>query len=71
MLPLRPGAYTWVVSFYEAGEMLDFWDSHPEMNIAAQNYQHAKDEWNGILNVPSDFSIDGMKGETVATKSSF
>ena len=57
MLPLRPGAYTWVVSFYEAGEMLDYCDCHPEMNVATQIYQHAKDEWSGILNIPSELTI--------------
>jgi ABC-type polysaccharide/polyol phosphate transport system ATPase subunit len=56
-LPLRPGAYSWVVSLYEDGTLLDAWDCLPEMNIATQVYQHAKDEWTGILNVPSEFSI--------------
>jgi ABC-type polysaccharide/polyol phosphate transport system ATPase subunit len=71
MLPLRPGAYTWHVSLYEDGELLDAWDCLPEMNIATQIFQHPKDEWNGILNVPSDFSIHEAKGEPVVTKSSF
>ncbi len=57
MLPLRPGAYAWVVSLYEDGELLDAWDCLPEMNIATPDYQHAKDEWSGILNVPSEFLI--------------
>ena len=70
MLPLRPGAYSWHVSLYEDGELLDAWGCVPEMNIATQIYQHPKDEWNGILNVPSDFSIHGAKAEPVVTKSS-
>ena len=57
MLPLRPGAYAWLVSLYEDGELLDAWDCLPEMNIATRVYQHARDEWSGILNVPSEFSI--------------
>ena len=36
-----------------------------------QVFQRPKDEWNGILNVPYDFSIHGAKGEPVVTKSSF
>jgi hypothetical protein len=71
MLPLRPGAYNWHVSLYEDGELLDAWGCLPEMIIATRVFQHPKDEWNGILNVPSDFSIHGRKGDPVATKPSF
>ena len=56
MLPLRPGAYSWVVSLYEDGRLLDLWDCTPEMIVASDNYQHARDEWNGVLNIPVDFS---------------
>jgi ABC-type polysaccharide/polyol phosphate transport system ATPase subunit len=57
MLPLRPGAYCWQVSLWEDGELLDNWDCLPELNIATPVFQHAKDSWNGILNIPSKFSI--------------
>lgn len=57
MLPLRPGAYCWQVSLWEDGELLDNWDCLPEMNVATPVFQHAKDSWNGILNIPSEFSI--------------
>jgi ABC-type polysaccharide/polyol phosphate transport system ATPase subunit len=57
MLPLRPGAYAWLVSLYEDGELLDAWDCLPEMNIATKVHQHPRDEWSGILNVPNEFSI--------------
>ena len=57
MLPLRPGAYCWQVSLWEDGELLDMWDCLPELNIATPVFQHAKDSWNGILNIPSEFSI--------------
>ncbi len=56
-LPLRPGIYQWQVSFWEGGEMLDHWDSLPEMSIATEINQHYRDEWNGILNLPCDFSV--------------
>jgi lipopolysaccharide transport system ATP-binding protein len=62
MLPLRPGAYNWHVSLYEDGELLDAWSCLPEIIIATQVFQHPKDEWNGILNVPSEFSIHNDKG---------
>ena len=51
------GAYCWQVSLWEDGELLDMWDCLPELNIATPVFQHAKDSWNGILNIPSEFSI--------------
>jgi len=57
-LPLRPGMYQWQVSFWDEGEMLDLWDCLPEMNIATEVRQHASDKWNGILNLPSEFSAE-------------
>ncbi len=58
MLPLRPGPYSWQVSLYDEGEQLDAWDCLPEMIIATEGLQHADDQWNGILNMPSRFEID-------------
>ncbi len=57
MLPLRPGAFSWQVSLWEDGELLDLWDCLPELNIATQVHQHSKDAWNGILNIPCEFLI--------------
>jgi ABC-type polysaccharide/polyol phosphate transport system ATPase subunit len=56
-LPLRPGAYQWQASLWDNGEMLDHWDCVPEMTIATEIHQHYMDEWNGILNLPSEFSL--------------
>jgi lipopolysaccharide transport system ATP-binding protein len=56
MLPLKPGPYQWEVSMYEQGELLDHWECLPEMSIATEIHQHYRDEWNGILNVPSKFA---------------
>src|SRR6266852_6689193 len=56
-LPLRPGAYQWQVSLYDNGDMLDFWEGVPELTIATEIHQHYLDEWNGILNLPSEFSL--------------
>jgi len=55
-LPLRPGAYFWQVSLWDGDEMLDLWDCLPEMTIATEVHQHHMDEWNGILNLPSEFA---------------
>jgi len=64
-LPLKPGTYSWQVSLYSDEERLDLWDAVPDMQIATPNWQHARDEWNGILNVPSSFSISRKKGQEV------
>jgi len=62
MLPLRPGPYSWQVSLYDEGEQLDAWDCVPEMIIATEGHQHPDDEWNGVLNIPSEFTISGLGG---------
>jgi ABC-type polysaccharide/polyol phosphate transport system ATPase subunit len=70
-LPLRPGAYAWQVSLWEDKELLELWDCLPEMNIATQVFQHPRDEWNGVLNVPCGFTIRDAEEAPIATKSSF
>jgi len=62
MLPLRPGAYTWQVSLWNDGNLLELWECLPEMIIATPVHQHTRDEWNGVLNVPCQFSIHNGKG---------
>jgi lipopolysaccharide transport system ATP-binding protein len=63
-LPLRPGAYQWQVSLWDGREMLDLWDCLPEMTIATDVQQHHMDEWNGILNLPTEFTMKA--GEEIA-----
>ncbi len=57
-LPLRPGPYSWQVSLWEGGQVVDLWDCAPEMIIATEVHQHSRDEWNGILNVPCKLVVD-------------
>jgi serine/threonine protein kinase len=57
MLLVRRGPYGWVVSLYENEEEVDAWDCTPEMIVATDPFTHAKDEWTGLLNVPTKFSI--------------
>ena len=66
-LPLRPGAYQWQVSLWDNDEMLDTWDCIPEMTIGTETHQHYMDEWNGILNLPSEFSLgNGINSDRTA-----
>jgi len=57
-LPLRPGPYTWLVSLFDDGEEVDMWDAVPEMVVSTESYQHALDEWSGLLNIPTEFFIE-------------
>src|ERR1700676_3482786 len=56
-LHVRPGPYSWQVSLYEGETLVDSWNCLPEMLVATETYQHERDEWNGILNVPCQFTI--------------
>jgi len=60
-LPLRPGAYQWQASLWDNSEMLDLWDCVPDMIIATEIHQHYSDEWNGVLNMPSQFEVRGTR----------
>jgi ABC-type polysaccharide/polyol phosphate transport system ATPase subunit len=71
MLPLRPGAYAWQVSLWEDKELLELWDCLPEMNIATQVFQHSRDEWNGVLNVPCEFAIRDAEEASITSRASF
>lgn len=57
-LPLRPGPYSWQVTLWDEGKLLDLWDCLPDMIIATEVHQHPQDQWNGVLNVPCDLVID-------------
>jgi homopolymeric O-antigen transport system ATP-binding protein len=57
-LPLRPGAYSWQVSLWDDDGSVDLWDAVPEMIVATKNYQHTRDQWNGVFNLPSTLSIN-------------
>ena len=70
MLPLKPGIYQWQVSLWEDSEMLEMWECTPDMNIATEGHQHYSDQWNGILNLPSDFSHSAAQEMKVERSSS-
>ncbi len=55
MLPLRPGVYSWQVSLWDDGRMVELWDCLPEMVVATEVHQHPRDEWSSVLNLPCEF----------------
>jgi lipopolysaccharide transport system ATP-binding protein len=57
VLPLRPGSYTWLVTLYDEFELLDSWDSVPEMVVATEPVAHMLDECAGLLNIPTNFCV--------------
>jgi lipopolysaccharide transport system ATP-binding protein len=57
-LPLKPGPYNWRVTLFNEHERIDIWDCIPELMIGAKPQSHPFDEWAGILNIPSEFSIN-------------
>jgi lipopolysaccharide transport system ATP-binding protein len=70
MLPLRPGVYSWQVSLWNENGMLDLWNCSPELIVASENHQHPLDQWNGILNMPSQIEIHELEGVKDAAKAS-
>jgi homopolymeric O-antigen transport system ATP-binding protein len=70
MLPLRPGIYTWLVSLWDDAGHVDTWESIPGMLVSTESYQHAKDEWTGVLNMPAEFS-SGSSSKRQSVEESF
>jgi lipopolysaccharide transport system ATP-binding protein len=58
VLPLKPGTYTWMVSFWDEDELIDMGDMVPELQVLTPTLQHPRDEWCGIMNLPVEFRID-------------
>ena len=65
LLPLKPGIYTWLVSFWEREKLIDMGDLAPEFHVVTQSYQHSLDEWTGLLNLPSEFTVRPSSAATV------
>jgi hypothetical protein len=57
LLPLKPGIYTWMVSFWDGEELIDMGDLDPEFHVVTPSFQHQRDEWSGLLNLPSEFTV--------------
>jgi hypothetical protein len=61
-LPLKPHPYFWRVSLFDKTGLLDMWDCLPELILATKPLTHSRDEWAGILNIPSELFIRSCKG---------
>jgi lipopolysaccharide transport system ATP-binding protein len=60
-LPLRPGVYSWHVSLWDGATKIDAWECTPQMHVVTLPVTHYKDEWAGILNIPSKFEMVSME----------
>jgi lipopolysaccharide transport system ATP-binding protein len=56
-LPVRPGVYYWQVSLYDDNGLIDLWFGLPEMVVATESMGHPLDKWQGVLNIPWNFSV--------------
>lgn len=59
-LPLQPGVYSWRVSLYDGGRPIDDWDCVPPMFVSTVPQTHRQDEFRGVLNIPSEFTIQPL-----------
>jgi len=68
MLPVKPGVYSWMLSLWDDHGQIDMGDVIPEMLVTTDSYQHPRDEWSGLLNVPMRFSIRNGQMQRIATE---
>jgi lipopolysaccharide transport system ATP-binding protein len=65
LLPLKPGIYTWLVSFWDREELIDKGDLAPDFHVVVPSFQHQLDEWSGSINLPSEFRVRPSSAATV------
>jgi len=56
-IPLQPGVYYWQVSVYTDDGMIDLWDCLPDLIVSTPPMTHYRDEYAGVLNFPSQFTV--------------
>ena len=62
-LPLRPGWYFWRVSLFDESRLLDDWECVPRMIVNTIPLTHPRDEWAGVLNLPSEVEIQTVHSD--------
>jgi lipopolysaccharide transport system ATP-binding protein len=60
VFPVRPGPYTFYVSLYHDGDLIDARNLVPEMIVATEVHQYPMDDWKSVLNLPCEFRIDAL-----------
>ncbi len=61
-LTLPPGPYSWLVSLWDDGGLVDMWHCIPELVVATEPVTHPRDEWAGVLNIPYEFVVRSGQG---------
>jgi ABC-type polysaccharide/polyol phosphate transport system ATPase subunit len=60
-LPVKPGAYSWRVTLWDESNLVDSWDAVPDLIIGTLPMTHWLDEWAGVLNIPSRFTLSQLQ----------
>jgi lipopolysaccharide transport system ATP-binding protein len=62
-MPVKPGAYCWRVTLWDEEDLVDGWECVPDLLVATKPVTHWLDEWAGILNIPSRFTVSPLEQE--------
>jgi lipopolysaccharide transport system ATP-binding protein len=63
-LPLRPGAYQWLVSLHDEGGLVDLWECSPHLVVSTPPFNRALDRWSGCLNPAFEMKVVHSAGVT-------
>jgi lipopolysaccharide transport system ATP-binding protein len=63
-LPLKPGAYQWLMRLYDESGVVDSWEALPYMTVATAPQNRALDEWSGVLNMPFAVTISQSRSRS-------
>jgi lipopolysaccharide transport system ATP-binding protein len=67
-IPIQPGVYFWQVSIYTDDGMIDLWDCLPDLIVSTPPMTHYRDEYAGVLNFPSQFTLRAAPDMEVAAE---
>jgi hypothetical protein len=67
-IPIQPGVYFWQVSIYTDDGMIDLWDCLPDLIVSTPPMTHYRDEYAGVLNFPSQFTLRPAPDVEMAAK---
>jgi len=62
MLPIKPGAYRWKIGVYDGHAWTDPWWAVPDLVVGTKPFLRTADEFQAILNLPSDIEIRALEG---------